>query len=92
MNELGVAAAEQHAAIGRLLRLRPQDRAAFIGPDDLTLAYENGALSEEIAVGQLERAANIEKIKSTVAQFEGAIFLKGSRSYQLEKLLPEGLR
>lgn len=92
MNELGVAAAEQHAAIGRLLRLRPQDRAAFIGPDDLTLAYENGALSEEIAVRHLERAANIEKIKSTVAQFEGAIFLKGSRSYQLEKLLPEGLR
>jgi UDP-N-acetylmuramoyl-tripeptide--D-alanyl-D-alanine ligase len=49
-------------------------------------------LSKEIAVGQLERAANIKKIKSTVAQFEGAIFLKGSRSYQLEKLLPEGLR
>jgi UDP-N-acetylmuramoyl-tripeptide--D-alanyl-D-alanine ligase len=84
MNELGDTAPAQHQAIGRLLQLRPQDRAAFIGPAALTQAYAAGAAADQCLC-----AENIEKIKSTVAPFKGAIFLKGSRSYQLEQLLPK---
>ncbi len=91
MNELGSTAPEQHAAIGRQLTLRSQDRAAFIGPTKLTQAYETGAVAAGANAAQLQSAENIEKIKSTVAQFSGAIFLKGSRSYQLEQLLPQDI-
>jgi hypothetical protein len=59
------------------------DRAAFVGPKELTEAYAS-AISPE----QCIRADKVEKIKSTIAQFQGAIFLKGSRTYLLENLLP----
>ena len=83
MDELGTTALAQHKAIGRLLKLRPEDRVAFVGPNELTEAYASG-----IPAQQYIRAGSVEKIKSTIAQFQGAIFLKGSRTYSLEKLLP----
>ena len=83
MDELGTNAPAQHEAIGHLLKLRPKDRAAFVGSTEVTEAYAS-AISAE----QYIRADSVEKIKSTIAQFEGAIFLKGSRNYSLEKLLP----
>jgi UDP-N-acetylmuramoyl-tripeptide--D-alanyl-D-alanine ligase len=88
MNELGECAINQHEAVGRLLKLRPQDQVALIGPVELTEAYERGALTIGALASQVVCADNFEKIKSTIAPFAGAIFLKGSRSYQLEKLLP----
>ena len=83
MDELGTTALAQHEAIGRLLKLRPEDRVAFVGPNELTEAYTSA-----IPAQQYIRAGSVEKIKSTIAQFQGAIFLKGSRTYSLEKLLP----
>ena len=83
MDELGTTALAQHEAIGRLLKLRPEDRVAFVGPNELTEAYTSA-----IPAQQYIRAGSVEKIKSTIAQFKGAIFLKGSRTYSLEKLLP----
>lgn len=91
MNELGETAVDQHTAVGRLLALRLQDRAAFVGPDLLTQAYRSGTLASGADPSQLVCAENIEKIKSTVAPFAGAIFLKGSRSYRLELLVPQVL-
>ncbi|TVP79050.1 MAG: UDP-N-acetylmuramoyl-tripeptide--D-alanyl-D-alanine ligase [Puniceicoccaceae bacterium] len=87
MNELGHVALEQHEWIGRQLKLRPQDCAAFVGPEALTRAYATGALAAGAQPGQLQCTEVTEKLKSTVAQFKGAIFLKGSRSYQLEQLV-----
>lgn len=87
MNELGDFANEQHTAIGRQLIPRPQDRVAFVGPDRLTRAYEAGALAAGLQPDQLQRTESAETLKSSVAQFKGAIFLKGSRSYQLEQLI-----
>ena len=86
MDELGTTAPAQHEAIGRLLKLRPGDRAAFVGSKELTEAY-----ASEISAEQYIRADSVEKIKSTIAQFQGAIFLKGSRNYSLEKLLPSAI-
>jgi UDP-N-acetylmuramyl pentapeptide synthase len=83
MDELGTTAPAQHKAIGRLLKLRPEDRAAFVGSNVLTEAYASA-----ISAQQYIRTDSVEKIKSIIAQFRGAIFLKGSRTYSLEKLLP----
>jgi UDP-N-acetylmuramoyl-tripeptide--D-alanyl-D-alanine ligase len=91
MNELGIAAEIAHEAIGRQLKLRPADRAYFVGPHGLADAYLTGAISAGNAPSQLKRAETIEAIKSEVAAFRGALFLKGSRSYQLEQLLPAGM-
>jgi UDP-N-acetylmuramoyl-tripeptide--D-alanyl-D-alanine ligase len=91
MNELGDQAAERHRAVGRRLQLRPEDRVAFIGPTSFTNAYQAGAFEAGADPAQIDCAETIEKIKSTVAPFRGAIFLKGSRSYQLEQLLPKAL-
>ena len=83
MDELGTTAPAQHEAIGRLLKLRPGDRVAFVGSTELTEAYASA-----ISVEQYLHADSVEIIESTIAQFKGAIFLKGSRNYSLEKLLP----
>ena len=91
MNELGGDAAALHLEVARALHLRGQDRACFVGPDAFTQAYYDGALQAGCNPTQLTRCDAVEKIKSIVAEFSGALFLKGSRSYALETLLPEGL-
>lgn len=92
MNELGEFAEAEHEKSGQQLRLRTEDRACFVGPASLTAAYSRGAIASGASEEQLVCAENFEIIKSIVADFKGAIFLKGSRSYQLEKLVPENLK
>ena len=89
MNELGELAEAEHEKSGQQLRLRVEDRACFVGPASLTEAYSKGASNSGASDDQLVCAEKSEFIKSIVADFKGAIFLKGSRSYQLEKLLPQ---
>ncbi|MGJ8640929.1 MAG: UDP-N-acetylmuramoyl-tripeptide--D-alanyl-D-alanine ligase [Opitutaceae bacterium] len=89
MNELGATAIREHEAIGSQLRLEPHDRAIFVGPEALVGAYEAGALSSGNSRAQIKTGESIGTFQSEVAQCKGALFLKGSRSYQLEKLLPE---
>ena len=92
MNELGEAALEYHENVGKNLFLRPQDRVAFVGPEQLTMAYESGALKAGAHSEQVQRVDSVKKISSSVALFKGAIFLKGSRSYHLEELIPESIQ
>jgi UDP-N-acetylmuramoyl-tripeptide--D-alanyl-D-alanine ligase len=89
MNELGDFAEEAHQETGQRLKLGPRDLAYFIGPDLLTAAYRKGALANFAQEKQVRCVDNTEGLKSIVADFEGAIFLKGSRSYCLEQLLPD---
>lgn len=91
MNELGPRAVELHRAVGARLRLRPQDVAILVGPVALTDAYREGMLSVRDAPKQIRTVVSVKKNESMIADFEGSIFLKGSRSYGLEKLLPESL-
>lgn len=91
MNELGESAEEFHAAVARKLSLRPEDFVFFIGPDELTAAYQRGLKSGGGSTRQMQRAENVQRIQSAVADFSGALFLKGSRSYHLETLLPASL-
>ena len=87
MNELGKDERAMHLAIGKSLLLRQQDRALLIGPAHLTEAYLQGCLQAGAMAGQIECFETTEAARSSVAQFKGAFFLKGSRSYQLESLL-----
>ncbi len=88
MNELGGGAVELHREIGRNLELRPEDRALFVGPRALAEAYRDGALEAGSDSAQLVAVGDVEKIQSEVAEFAGALFVKGSRAYALETLLP----
>ncbi|MFP4156895.1 MAG: UDP-N-acetylmuramoyl-tripeptide--D-alanyl-D-alanine ligase [Opitutales bacterium] len=89
MNELGADAVPLHRECGAALRLRHGDRAVFLGPPELAGAYEAGALASGADPAQLSRAGEPSAVQSTIADFSGALFLKGSRSYQLEALLPD---
>lgn len=89
MNELGEFAEDSHRDIGQKLLLGPEDVACFVGPESLTAAYREGALASCAHEKQLRCVENTESLKTIVADFDGAIFLKGSRSYRLEQLLPE---
>lgn len=92
MNELGAASVALHREVGRQLRLRSEDRVLFVGADTLTQAYTDGAIEVGAEQAQLNCCTEVEKMKSVVADFAGALFLKGSRSCALEKLLPLKLR
>jgi UDP-N-acetylmuramoyl-tripeptide--D-alanyl-D-alanine ligase len=85
MEELGAEAEMFHRALGRALRLRPQDRLFAIG--DHAPALRAGALAAGIAAGQVAIVDNLEALRPEVRGFNGAVFLKGSRRYQLESLL-----
>lgn len=91
MNELGQEAEAFHRSIGSKLLLRAQDRAFFVGPEGLTGAYLKGALSTGASSGQFECAENVATLQSMVADCNGALFLKGSRAYSLEQLLPDSI-
>lgn len=89
MNELGADAAKLHAATTSGLKLKAKDVACFVGPPELTEAYYAGVLSAGACPQQLRKCETYEDLKTFVADFQGSLFLKGSRSYTLEKLLPE---
>jgi UDP-N-acetylmuramoyl-tripeptide--D-alanyl-D-alanine ligase len=89
MAELGANAAVLHRAALAGLRLRPQDRALLLGAhaeDYRTALYASGQSVTQFGVASLELA------EAEIANFAGAVFLKGSRSEALEKLLPTNLR
>lgn len=86
MEELGEHAAKYHRALGRMLHLRAGD-----------LCYVIGGEAEEVRAGILENGNNgaqvfviqqVEEARAMIAQFRGAVFVKGSRKYRLEKAVP----
>ena len=92
MDELGSEAEVLHQEVGQQLELGPHDRVLFVGPPALTQAYTVGAVEAGCKSDQLQCVSDVEKIKSIVAEFKGSLFLKGSRSYALEQLLPAEFR
>ncbi len=85
MEELGAAAEMFHRALGRSLRLRPEDQLFALGEFASALcegAHENGAHP-----GQVHVVEDLKMVQEQLAGFAGAVFLKGSRRYHLETLL-----
>ena len=82
MEELGPDAPRYHRELGRALPLRSGDRVCV-----------RGGMAEEVRLGALERGTGaqvsveetIEPVGACVASWAGAVFVKGSRRYQLER-------
>ena len=89
MNELGFQANQFHRSVGRALKLNPVDRVWFVGPAKLTSQYCLGAKESGCSLDQIRCEDSVNKLKSDIAEFDGALFLKGSRVYELETLLPD---
>ena len=85
MEELGPRAADYHRELGRTLRLRPDDRLFIVG--DQAEALREGVLENGPADGQIVIAAGAAAARPLLANFLGAIFLKGSRRHHLEQAL-----
>mgnify|MGYP001547154550 CR=1 FL=1 len=85
MEELGAEAAAHHRRLGRALPLRECDRLFVIGPH----AHEvcAGVLEQGDFSRQIQIASSLEPISAALAEWRGAVFIKGSRRYELEKTL-----
>ncbi len=89
MEELGADAAKQHRRLGRSLPLRDCDRMLVIG----THAHEvcAGVLEQGDFSKQIQICSSLEPMAAAIAEWRGAIFVKGSRRYALERALePDG--
>ena len=86
MEELGPDAALHHRRLGGGLRLRAQDRAFVIGSE--AAAVVAGAVEAGVPVERIRSVDSLAPVTAELAAFQGAVFVKGSRRYGLEKALP----
>ena len=84
MEELGAAAADYHRRLGATLHLRDGDEVWTIGPH--AGAVEQGLLAAGNGRSQVHIAAGLDDLREPLAAFHGAVFVKGSRRFQLETL------
>ncbi|WP_438482166.1 UDP-N-acetylmuramoyl-tripeptide--D-alanyl-D-alanine ligase [Oleiharenicola lentus] len=85
MEELGADSAAFHRQVGRSLHLRSGDFIFLIGSQAEALrvgVLENGNDFSQIAV-----LNDLQPARDRLAHFKGAVFVKGSRRYQLETVL-----
>jgi UDP-N-acetylmuramoyl-tripeptide--D-alanyl-D-alanine ligase len=85
MEELGPDAPAYHRELGRSLQLRAQDRAFIIGSE--AGAVVAGAIEAGIPGDRIRYVDTLAPVAEVVAGFQGAVFVKGSRRYGLEKVL-----
>ena len=87
MAELGPTSAQLHRDCGAQLPLRSGDHVVVFGG-------ESAALLQGVALPgvELSVAASVEGAAARVAAHRGFVFLKGSRSFALERCLPDSLR
>jgi UDP-N-acetylmuramoyl-tripeptide--D-alanyl-D-alanine ligase len=83
MEELGAGAAKYHVDLGRSLSLRAGDRLVAIGAHGGSV--RQGALESGAHPRQVEVAESIDALSSSVAEFHGSVFVKGSRKHGLER-------
>jgi UDP-N-acetylmuramoyl-tripeptide--D-alanyl-D-alanine ligase len=86
MEELGPDSAAHHRALGGALQLRAQDKAFVIGGE--AAAVVAGALDAGTPESRISFVDSLEHVAAEIAAFHGAVFMKGSRRYGLEKALP----
>ena len=85
MEELGPDAPGHHRELGRALQLRSQDVAYVIGSE--AAAMVAGALEAGTPGSRIKFVDSLEPVAAAIAAFQGAVFIKGSRRYGLEKAL-----
>jgi UDP-N-acetylmuramoyl-tripeptide--D-alanyl-D-alanine ligase len=85
MEDLGVLSAEYHRQVGQKIRLRPQDHAFMIGENAGAMCA--GAIEVNNEPDLISVVGSLEPIAERIATFQGAVFMKGSRRWELEKAL-----
>lgn len=85
MEELGPEAAAFHHALGRRLRLRPNDYLFVIGTHAHAVCA--GVLEQGNVTEQFQIVSSLEPVAAAVTEWRGAVFVKGSRRYHLEEIL-----
>jgi UDP-N-acetylmuramoyl-tripeptide--D-alanyl-D-alanine ligase len=85
MEELGADAAAYHRALGRSLELRPHDEVFAVGAHAGEI--REGAIEARDVAAQVHVIDSADVVAEAVRRWRGAVFLKGSRRYQLERLL-----
>jgi UDP-N-acetylmuramoyl-tripeptide--D-alanyl-D-alanine ligase len=90
MEELGADAVTYHRELGRGLRLRPQDHAFVTGSHSIEVVA--GVADAGFSTENIEIVTSLAPVAARIAAFRGAVFMKGSRRYELEKALPDEAR
>jgi UDP-N-acetylmuramoyl-tripeptide--D-alanyl-D-alanine ligase len=85
MAELGAEAAAHHRALGRSLHVREHDQLFVMGENAHDVCA--GVLEQGDYSRQMQIVASHEPIAACFAEWRGSVFVKGSRRYQLEKIL-----
>lgn len=85
MEELGAHAGEYHRLFGRTLHLRRGDHLYVIGSQ--AAALREGLLENGNDPAQVDVITDLAPVRERLTGFKGAVFLKGSRRYQLETIL-----
>jgi len=85
MEELGAESPAYHRQLGRWLHLRPGDFLFTLGSQ--AAALREGLLENGNDPAQIAIVADVVPVRERLAGFKGAVFLKGSRRYQLETVL-----
>ncbi|MFP6886123.1 MAG: Mur ligase family protein [Opitutales bacterium] len=87
MEELGEDGPRLHRETGAKLHLDSTDRVLLVG--EKASWMREGILSAGADEGAVNVTQDIEEARGIVADFEGAVLLKGSRVNALETLVPE---
>jgi UDP-N-acetylmuramoyl-tripeptide--D-alanyl-D-alanine ligase len=82
MEELGAEAERYHRELGQTIRLRPEDRLIVIGAH--AEAVRAGLLEKGASHARIETTQTTSRMAEALVDFRGAVFVKGSRRYQLE--------
>ena len=91
LEDLGVLSAQYHRQVGQKIRLRPQDHAFMIGENAGAMCA--GAIEVNNEPDLISVVSSLEPIAERIATFQGAVFMKGSRRWELEKaLVPIGTK
>ena len=85
MEELGVDSAALHRQLGRSIPLRDCDRLFVIGTQADQVC--RGVLDQDNFARQIQIVSSLEPVAECLAEWRGAVFVKGSRRYALEKAL-----
>lgn len=88
MDELGEASADWHrrTAAG----LRPGGNTEVFLTGHGAASMKAGLLESGFPEERIRVVASLDPVRERIGNFEGAVFLKGSRSQGLEQLVPEG--
>jgi UDP-N-acetylmuramoyl-tripeptide--D-alanyl-D-alanine ligase len=86
MNEMGPHSANLHEETGRALPLRTGDTLLLFGGDSTSIG--TGAIAAGFPPSSILSLPDITAVRTAIHSSHAPVFLKGSRSYALERTLP----